>query len=148
MKTYEFQAEIKEGRGGGFVHFPYDAREEFGTGGHVGINATFDSVPYRGSLAPMGGGTHVLGIRKDIRAQIGKGIGDTVEVTVQQDVAPRTVTVPDDFRSVLEADPPLAESFARLSYTRRKEIVNSIESAVKPATRQRRLEKALAELAA
>ncbi len=42
------------------------------------------SVPYTGSLAPYGG-RHVLGVRKDIQAQLGKGPGDRVMVEVRLD---------------------------------------------------------------
>ena len=147
MKVYEFEAEIQEGRGGGaFVAFPFDARQEFGTGGQVKIKATFDGVEYRGSLVPMGGGLHALGIRKDIRSEIAKGIGELVTVTLARDDAPRTVTVPSDLKAALDADGRVAEAFERLSYTRRKGIVSGLETAVKPETRERRLQKSLKEL--
>ena len=43
-----------------------------------------DGVPYAGSLVRMGTPGHILGMRKDIRAQIGKQPGDTVHVTVRE----------------------------------------------------------------
>ena len=76
MKKYRFELEIESARGGGaFVRIPLDVRETFGTGGQVRVKAAFDGEPYRGSLAPMGDGVHVLGIRKAIRQHIGKDIG-------------------------------------------------------------------------
>lgn len=58
---YSFKADIIAGKlGGAGIVFPYDVRQEFGTGGQVKIKANFDGVGYRGSLAPMGGGTHGL----------------------------------------------------------------------------------------
>ena len=53
------------------------------------MQATFDGVPYRGSLVYMGvfraDGTPcpILGVRKAIREQLGKGPGDAVTVTVE-----------------------------------------------------------------
>ena len=56
MSIYEYDAVIKSseiGKGGAYVPFPYDLREEFGKG-RVKIRATFDGVPYDGSIVNMG----------------------------------------------------------------------------------------------
>ena len=47
-KTYEFTALIEPvpDKGGAFVRFPYDLRQEFGRG-RVKVRATFDSVSTR-----------------------------------------------------------------------------------------------------
>ena len=68
---------------GAYVEFPYDVRELFGKG-RVRVTATLDGVPYAGSLVRMGTPGHILGMRKDIRAQIGKQPGDTVHATVRE----------------------------------------------------------------
>ncbi len=88
-KVYEYESQIYEaqGKGGAYVRFPYDVREEFGKG-RVKVIATFDGVAYEGSVVNMGikndDGSicYIVGIRKDIRALIGKQIGDTVKVTI------------------------------------------------------------------
>lgn len=84
-KTYEFTAEIKKvpDLDGAYIEFPYDVREEFGKG-RVKVSATFDGEPYDGSLVRMKTPCHILGIRKDIRAKIGKQPGDTVAVTIKE----------------------------------------------------------------
>lgn len=80
---YEFDAVIQKvpDIDGAYVEFPYDVRAEFGRG-RVKVDATFDGVAYAGSLVRMGTPGHIIGVRKDIRAQIGKGPGDTVHVTI------------------------------------------------------------------
>ncbi len=82
-KKYEFEAEIRKvpDIDGAYVDFPYDVREEFGKG-RVKVHAEFDGVPYDGSLVRMGTPNHILGLRKDIRAAIGKQAGDTVQVVL------------------------------------------------------------------
>jgi len=84
-KTYEFEAELKKvpDIDGAYVEFPYDVREEFGRG-RVKVRATFDGVPYDGSLVRMGTPGHIIGVRKDIRSRIGKRPGDRVRVTVRE----------------------------------------------------------------
>lgn len=84
-KVYKFNAIIKkvEDIDGAYIEFPYDVKEEFGKG-RVKVHATFDGYAYDGSLVRMGTPCHIIGIRKDIRAKIGKQPGDTIEVTLTQ----------------------------------------------------------------
>lgn len=90
MKTYQFDAPIQAatiGKGGAYVACPFDIRDLFGKG-RVKVHATFDEVPYNGSIVNMGvknlDGSicYILGIRKDILAKLHKSIGDVVAVTV------------------------------------------------------------------
>ncbi len=85
QKTYEFEAEIKrvEGIDGAYVEIPFDVKQEFGKG-RVPVTATFDGEAYEGSLVKMGTPCHIIGIRKDIRAKIGKQPGDIIKVTLQE----------------------------------------------------------------
>lgn len=80
-KHYFFEAVIQKvpDIDGAYVAFPHDVRVEFGKG-RVKVHATFDGMPYDGSLVRMGTPGHILGLRKEIRKQIGKGPGDTVRV--------------------------------------------------------------------
>ena len=87
-KVYEYESLIYEAgeSGGAYVIFPYDIRKEFGRG-RVKVHAAFDGEPYDGSIVNMGvkneDGSicYILGLRKDIRAKIGKQPGDQVRVT-------------------------------------------------------------------
>lgn len=84
-KIYEFKAEIKKvpDMDGAYIEFPFDAREEFGKG-RVKIHATFDGYKYDGILVRMGTPCHIVGVRKDIRAAIGKQAGDEINVTLRE----------------------------------------------------------------
>jgi hypothetical protein len=83
MKRYKFKAKIESGDGGGaYVLFPFNTEKEFATKGKVPVKATFDGVPYSGSLIKYGNPLHMLGVLKSIREQIGKGPGDMIEVVV------------------------------------------------------------------
>lgn len=108
----------------------------------IPVQATFDGVPYQGSVVSMGGAM-VLGIQNGILAAIGKTIGDVVTVTIERDVAERTVEVPADLAKALRAA-GAREAFDALSYTARKEHVRGIEEAKKPETRATRVERAVA----
>jgi len=84
-KLYEFEAIICKvpDIDGAYVEIPFDVKTEFGKG-RVPVHATFDGAPYDGSLVRMGTPGHIIGIRKDIRAAIGKQPGDTVHVTLRE----------------------------------------------------------------
>ena len=89
-KRYEYDAVIHciPEKGGAYLIFPWDIRKEFGRG-RVKVSASFDGEPYDGSIVNMGvkhedgSVCYIIGIRKDIRAKIGKQPGDTVKVTVK-----------------------------------------------------------------
>lgn len=135
--TREFEAVIEEvPRGGALVEVPFDAKEAFGSG-RPKVVATFDGVEYRGSIASMGG-RWVLGIRKDTRAAIGKGAGDTVRVTLAADEEPRTVDVPTDLAAALD-EAGVRGAFDALSYTKRSEAARSVRDAKRSGTRARRI---------
>ena len=145
-KAHGFDAIIEEaGNGGACVAVPFDVEKTFGTRGRLKVQATFDGVPYRGSVAPMGG-RHILGIRKDIREALGKGHGDTVRVELTLDTAPRTVEVPPDLATALADRPAASAFFESLSYTHRKEFAGWITGAQRPETRDRRLQRTLDKL--
>lgn len=82
-QKYEFDAEIRKvpDQDGAYVEIPFDVKQEFGKG-RVLVHALFDGEAYDGQLVRMGTPCHILGIRKDIRAKIGKQPGDIVHVTL------------------------------------------------------------------
>lgn len=84
-KVFEFSAKIRkvDGIDGAYIEIPFDVKATFGKG-RVSVYATFDGEPYEGSLVRMGTPCHIIGIRKDIRAKIGKQPGDIIKVTVRE----------------------------------------------------------------
>ena len=91
QKEYEFDAVIHEvpDNGGAYVIFPWNIREEFGKG-RVKVHASFDGIPYDGSIVNMGvideNGNicYVIGILKSIRKQLHKSDADSVHVIIRE----------------------------------------------------------------
>jgi uncharacterized protein YdhG (YjbR/CyaY superfamily) len=81
----EFEAVIQKvpDLDGAYIEIPFDVKERFGKS-RVPVHATFDGEPYDGILVKMGTPCHILGIRKSIRAKIGKQPGDTIKVTIAE----------------------------------------------------------------
>lgn len=90
-KQYEYDTRIHElpEKGGAYVVFPWNIREEFGKG-RVKVHATFDGIPYDGSIVNMGvkneddSVCYILAMLKSIRIQLGKGDGDTVHMVIRE----------------------------------------------------------------
>ena len=125
-----------------WIEFPRDLKETYGVGNLVPFVATFDGrVSYRGSLSKMGSRGAAILLRKDVRAELGKRPGDSVEVLIELDEEPREIDTPEDLQAALLGR-GLGEMFAALAYTHRKEFVQWIEQAKRAETRQRRIEQA------
>jgi hypothetical protein len=141
-----FIAHLEEApRGGAFVSVPPDAVDALGGGGRIKVEATFDGIPYRGSIVRMGGES-VIGVLKDIREQLGKGPGDEIVVTVEPDLEERVVEVPPELAALLEANPEARKAFDALSYSHRREHASHVAEAKRAETRRRRAEKTVESL--
>jgi hypothetical protein len=143
MKMYEFDAELKLERNGAYIEFPFDVHTEFATKGRVAIHATFDGVPYRGSLMKMGTDCHIVGVLKEIRAKIGKGDGDIVRVTIQQDTESREKKIPEILSIELEKNSGAAQFFGGLTDSQKNKFIDTIDSAKQEITKLNRLEKVM-----
>lgn len=141
----QFEATIEQARGGGaLVGVPDSVIAALGGGGRIPVRATFDGAPYQGSVVSMGG-RRCIGIQKAIRERLGKGIGDTVTVTLERDEAERTVTVPDDLAAALYQARARA-AFDALSHSHQREYVNWIAEAKRAETRERRIVQTVEQL--
>lgn len=91
MKTVlEFDAVLQKhpDMDAAYVEIPFDIKTVFGKS-RVPVHATFDGEPYDGQAVKMGTPCHIIGVRKDIRAKIGKQPGDEVHVTLKERLKPK-----------------------------------------------------------
>ena len=81
-RILEFDAVIlqNEDMDASYVEVPFDIKALYGKG-RLLVHATFDGVPYDGQIVKMETLCYIIGVRKDIRKQIGKNFGDIVHVT-------------------------------------------------------------------
>lgn len=143
--VFTFECEIK-GTGknkGAYIEFPYDVKESFGKGGIIKVAATFNGYKYRGALANMGQGCHIIGITKAIRQEIGKDIGDSIEVTVVKDDASRALPIPEILNEELENDEESKTFFLGLTDSQRNKFITHITGAKREATQLSRRDKVM-----
>ena len=139
-----FSAVIQNGSGGGaWVDFPYNLKETFGKGNLVPIKARFDNkADYSGNLAMMGGECAMLLVRKDIREQIDKQAGQSVNVEVWLDTSERKVNVSKDIQDAFKKA-GVWEKFTLYSYSHQNEHIRYIEEAKRAETRSQRIHKSI-----
>ncbi len=114
--SHRFAAALLESdRGGAFVTVPLDVPAVFGAR-RVPVVATFDGVEYRGSVVCMGG-MWIIGVRRDVRKRIGKGVGDMIQVTLQRDGVRCEAEIPDDLLAAAEKITSVKVCFPTRSHT-------------------------------
>ncbi len=118
-----------------------------GAGRRPAVVATLGTYRYRSALG-VRDGVAKLPVSAEHRARAGLAAGDEVEVTLAVDTEPRTVEPPADLHAAREHVPGGALGFAAVAPRRRWGFVTALEGAKAPATRERRLTKALLDLTA
>jgi hypothetical protein len=146
VEAFRFRSRIDAASGGGAAaRIPDELVAPLGGRRQMRMLATLNGVEFKTSTMPYRGGFFV-GIHKAIREQAGVAIGDEVDLSLTPDQAPREFDMAPELDAALAADSRLRARFDAMSYTRRKEMSESIRTAVKPETRAARLAKALATL--
>ncbi|GAC70214.1 YdeI/OmpD-associated family protein [Gordonia soli] len=102
------------------------------------VRFTIGTQSIEGRIGRMGG-ENLLGLNKSVRGQLGVEAGDTVDVVIEADLAPREIMVPPELAAALDADPRVRAAFEALSPSRRKEHARSVADAKQDATRVRRI---------
>jgi hypothetical protein len=127
------------------LEVPPEVVESLGQGKRPRVAITINGHSWKNRIAIMRG-RYLLGLSNANRQAAGVVTGDEVEVELEFDPDPRVVVEPADFARALDADPNARSAYDRLPDGRKREHVRAIESARKPETRMRRIEKAVATL--
>jgi hypothetical protein len=127
------------------LEVPPEVVESLGQGKRPRVTITINGHSWKSRVAIMRG-RYLLGLSNANRQAAGVETGDEVEVELEFDPEPRVVAEPADFARALDADPLARAAYDGLPEGRKREHVRTIESAKKPETRRRRIEKTLADL--
>ena len=127
------------------IEVPESVMEALNAGRKPAVRVTIGSYTYRSSVATVDGKS-MVGVSAEHRAGAGVAGGDEVDVDIELDTEPRTVTVPDDLAAALDADPEARATFDRLSYSNRSWHVLQVTGAKTEETRQRRIERSIEAL--
>lgn len=140
--TTLIQAEGKNATG---IVVPAEVMTALGTSKKPAVKVTLNgSYSYRNTVASMGG-IFMFGVSKEHRDAAGLKAGDTIEVTLELDVEPRTVDVPGDLAVALD-EAGVRATFDAQAFSKRKEFVRQVEEAKAQETRERRIAGIIAKM--
>ncbi len=118
--------------------------EEIGQGKKPAVALTVNGYAYRSTVAVMGG-DFMIPFSSEHRAKSGIKAGDEIEVIIEFDDKPREIEVPESLADALAAK-GLREKFDKQAPSKRKEFVRQVNEAKAEDTRQRRIDKIVADL--
>jgi len=106
---------------------------------------TINGHTWRSRVAVMSG-QRLIGISAANRAAAGIAEGESIEIDLVLDTAPREVGEPDDLRSALDASLPARAAFDKLAFGLKAKHVRDIEAAKTAEVRTRRIAKLVESL--
>jgi len=117
---------------------PPEVVEALGAGRKPAVTVTVGGHTYRSTVAARGG-QFMIPLSAENRTAAGVAAGDTVEVDVELDTAPRVVEVPADLADALDAEPAARSRFDAMSYSHQLQHVLAVDAAKTAPTRERRV---------
>ncbi len=126
---------------------PGEVIEQLAAGKRPSVLVSVNGYEYRNTVGVMGG-KHMISVSAAVRAATGLKGGDPIHVTLSVADTPREVNVPDDFATALAADERAQAFFGKLSNSLQRYHIDTINAAKSADTRQRRIDKAVAQFLA
>lgn len=127
------------------ISVPAEAIAALGTQKRPKVKVSLNGYTYRSTVAVFGD-VFMLPLNQAHREAAGVQAGERAEVTLELDIEPRTVEVPDDLAEALMKKSGARAAFDALSYTMRKEYARQVETAKAQETRERRIAGIVAKL--
>jgi hypothetical protein len=144
MAEERFDGQLKAGPGGGaFVVLPAAFLNRLGGGARFRVRGRLNGVEFASSTMAMGGGRVCVGVHKATREAAGVSIGDLVVIDIERDRRPRELELPAELVAAFAEHAALRSAFEAMSFTRRREYVESITGAKRAETRARRVARTL-----
>ena len=138
---FEFDSKIMQLEGKikwSVVYFPYSTLEHFDTKGNIPVCITVDGHPFDHTLLPSKKG-HYLVYNEFIKQAVGKGMGDSLHITLEKDTKKRVFQTPPPIEKILREAGVLDCFLSQPDYLKREQM-NFIALAKKEKTKERRLQ--------
>ncbi len=145
MKT-TFETTVKIMGNNTGIEVPTRNMAELGTSKKPAVKVNLSGYQYQSTVAVMGG-KFMIPLSAAHRTAANLKGGDAITVTLELDLEPRGVELPQDLAAALEASDVMA-LFEKSAPSKRKEFVRQVLEAKTQETRVRRIEKVVAQLRA
>jgi hypothetical protein len=137
---------LQTGKNTAGIQVPEEVMEKLGAGKHPLVRVTINKYAYRSAVAVMGG-KYMISFNPQHRKAAGVQGGDEADVTLELDLEPRTVEIPNDLKDALIKASAL-DAFEKSAPSMKKEYVRQVEEAKAQETRERRITKIVEKLSA
>ncbi|MGN6693779.1 MAG: YdeI/OmpD-associated family protein [Aquihabitans sp.] len=133
-----FTAEVQlNGKTATGIEVPPEVIDDLDAGKRPTVAVTINGFTFSVTLGVMGGKTWIP-VSAERRTGAGIAAGETVDITMVVDDAPKVIEVPDDLAAALD-QAGVRAAFDALAPSHRKEHVRAVTDAKKPETRARRI---------
>ena len=129
------------------VEVPAEVMAALGPEARPPVAITINGASWRSRIA-IKNGQRLIGISAANRQAAGIDEGDTIEVSVDLDTAPRTVEEPADLSAALDASSTARAAFDKLAFGLKTKHIRDIESAKSDEVRARRIARLVETLSA
>ena len=137
---------LQTGKNTAGIQVPEEIIEQLGSGKQPLVRVTINKYTYRSAVAVMGG-KYMISFNPEHRKAAGVQGGEQADVTLELDLEPRTVEIPEDLKDALiEAN--ALDAFEKSAPSMKKEYVRQVEEAKAQETRVRRIAKIVEKLSA
>lgn len=141
MGTHRFAARIYRVGMNYCVDVPAEVSATLGRGKYIEVRGEASGQAFRTRLTPRGGGRHRLFLNGSVRAAAGVGEGDEVTVELAPDESRPEPELPTDLVAALDRLDGGVQAFAALTAAQRRGMVEFVERARRPETRERYIER-------
>ena len=118
---------LQTGKNTAGIQVPEEVMEKLAAGKRPLVRVTIHQYTYRSAVAVMGG-KYMIGFSSEHRKATGLQGGDETDVTLELDVEPRTVEIPEDLKDAL-SKANLLNAFEKTAPSMKKEYVRQVEEA-------------------
>ncbi len=126
------------------IQVPEEIIERLASGKRPLVRVSLNNYSYRSAVAVMDG-MYLISLSSEHRKAAGVNGGDKINVTLELDLEPRTVEIPQDLKNALTAASAL-DAFDNTAPSMKKEYVRQVEEAKAQETRERRIAKIIEKL--
>jgi uncharacterized protein YdeI (YjbR/CyaY-like superfamily) len=119
---------------------PFSPTQVWKTRNRMRVKGTINGFAFRSSLFGSAEKGYVILVNKTMQKNGQAYAGEMAEFTLEPDLEERSATVPPELAKLLKRDRALAQWFAALSYSYRKDIGDTVREPKSAEARQRRAE--------
>ena len=123
------------------VEVPAAVLAALGGAKKIPVTVRYLGDAHASTVTPARGGRGRLFLRVDVFRPRGLGVGDALDISLTPDRSPRVLAVPPDLQRALQFRPAALAGWERAAPSTRRVVVDHLNEARSPETRERRIEK-------